>query len=268
MTPDSDKFARLGRPSRVWAISALHCDVERLTALHDHIWPLIQPGDRIVYLGNMIGHGPALFETIHELLTFRRSLIALPGMLASDVVYLRGTQEEMWQKLLQLQFAPNPADVLTWMLDQGVAPTLRAYGGNPEVGIAATRDGAVQLTRWTNDLRQTMRHAPGHTSLFSALRRAAFDDSNTLLFVSAGLDPQRPLAAQGDSFWWGARGFNAITDPYEGFVRIVRGFDPNGGGIAVSDVTASLDGGTAHGGGTVVCATIEADGTVSDILEV
>ncbi|WP_366653762.1 hypothetical protein [Fodinicurvata sp. EGI_FJ10296] len=264
MTPDSDKFARLGRPFRVWAISAIHCDVARLTALHDHVWPLIRPGDRVVYLGNMIGRGPALFETIHELLTFRRALIALPGMLASDVVYLRGTQEEMWQKLLQLQFAPNPADVLTWMLDQGVAPTLRAYGGSPDNGLAAARDGAVQLTRWTNDLRQTMRHAPGHTSLFSALRRAAFDDSNTLLFVSAGLDPQRPLAAQGDSFWWGARGFSAITDPYEGFIRIVRGFDPNGGGIDVSEVTASLDGGA----GTVICAKVESDGTVSDIMEV
>ena len=60
----------------------------------------------------------------------------------------------MWQKMLQLQFAPNPQDVLRWMLAQGVEGTLRAYGGRPEEGMAAAREGAVRLTRWTNGLRE------------------------------------------------------------------------------------------------------------------
>ena len=84
-----------------------------------------------------------MHETISEMLSFRRDLLAIPGVLAGDLVYLRGAQEEMWQKLLQLQFAPNPKDVLSWMLGQGVDSTLRAYGGNPETGMAAARDPLI-----------------------------------------------------------------------------------------------------------------------------
>src|SRR5690606_24420032 len=146
------------------------------------------------------------------------------GALAGDVVFLRGAQEEMWQKLLQLQFAPNPAEVLRWMLTQGVEPTLAAYGGRPDEGLAAAREGAVQLTRWTNRLRDAMRAAPGHLSLFAALKRAAYCGPPGLLLISAGIDVTRPLGAQGDSFWWGGATFASIDQPYGEFTRIVRGY--------------------------------------------
>jgi serine/threonine protein phosphatase 1 len=35
----------------------------------------------------------------------------------------------MWQKLLQLQFAPNPGELLHWMVQAGMETTIRAYGG-------------------------------------------------------------------------------------------------------------------------------------------
>ena len=152
-------------------MAAIHAECDRLSALHDHLAAEFAPGDRIVYLGNFIGRGAALHDTVAEMLAFRRDMLAIPGVLAGDLVYLRGAQEEMWQKLLQLQFAPNPQDVLRWMLAQGVDATLRAYGGNPEAGLAAAREGAVQLTRWTNQLRSAMREAPGHNNLFAELRR-------------------------------------------------------------------------------------------------
>src|SRR5690242_7169626 len=108
---ENQKFADLGHPRRIWAVGAVHGEVDRLAALHADLIRRFTPGDRLVYTGNMIGRGAAAVETLDELLSFRRALIAMPGMLASDVVYLRGSQEEMWQKLLQLQFAPNPAEV-------------------------------------------------------------------------------------------------------------------------------------------------------------
>ena len=117
--PDNQKFADIRNPKRIWAVGAIHADVERLSALHTDIARRFLPGDRLVYTGNMIGRGSAVRETMDELLSFRRALIAMPGMLVDDVVYLRGAQEEMWQKLLQLQFAPDPSVVLRWMLRQG-----------------------------------------------------------------------------------------------------------------------------------------------------
>ena len=266
MIPDSSKFAPLGKPKRIWAVGAVHGEVDRLSALHDRIAPHFTAGDRLIYLGNLIGRGASVVETIDEVLAFRREALALPGMMVSDFVYLRGAQEEMWQKLLQLQFAPNPPEVLSWMLDQGVDATLRAYGGRPEDGLKAARDGAVQLTRWTNKLREAIRGADGHNNLYTVLKRAAFCDTGVLL-VSAGLDVERPLAAQGDSFWWGGRQFAAIDRPYETFNRVVRGYDVANAGVQVSDYAASLDAGCGRGG-RLAAALIKADGAILEVIEI
>lgn len=270
--PDQQIFARLGRPRRVWAVGAVHGEADRLAALHDAIGARFLPGDRLVYLGNMLGHGPDVRGTVDELLAFRRAILAMRGVIAEDVAYLRGGQEEMWQKLLQLQFAPNPAEVLQWMLGQGMGSTLAAYGGEPDQGIAAARDGAVSLTRWTNALRAAQRAAPGHDALFSALRRAAYtnpteDVAAGLLFVASGLDVSRPLGAQGDSFWWGGAAFGRIQAPYGDFVRVIRGFDPARGGHAVTDHTVTLDGGAGFGG-RIQAACFAPDGQVLELVEV
>src|SRR5262249_9603135 len=79
---------------------------------------------------------------------FRRWLLARPRTFAYDIAYLRGGQEEMWQKLLQIQFAPNPREVLGWMLTQGVGATLAAYGGDVRLAGGAARAGPMALTRW------------------------------------------------------------------------------------------------------------------------
>src|SRR5271165_1084784 len=50
-------------------------------------------------------HG-AVLTTLDELLDFRRRVLGRGGGAACDVAFLRGSQEEVWQKLLQLQFAP------------------------------------------------------------------------------------------------------------------------------------------------------------------
>ena len=268
----SSKFAALGKPRRIWVIGSVHGAVDKLRVLHDEIGNLFQPGDRLVYLGNFLGYGDDILATVNELLDFRRALIAMPGLLASDVVYLRGGQEEMWSKLLQIQFAPNPPDVMQWMLKQGGEQTLHAYRGNPQQGLAAARDGVMAMTRWTSLLRAEIRSQPGHEALYSALRRAAYTGSDearpgTLLFVNAGLDVTKPLANQGDSFWWGANSWATINRPYGPFQKIIRGFDPAHGGSAMTTHTLTLDGGCGFGG-TLLGACLTPAGEVIDIVEV
>ena len=133
---DRQKFAVLRGPRRVWAIGAIHGEAARLMRLHDALWPRLELCDRIVYLGNAIGRGPDSCEVLDALLHFRREVLARPHSDIDDVVYLRGSQEEMWQKLLQLQFANDPRGVLRWMFDQGVDATLRSYGVVPEDAVA------------------------------------------------------------------------------------------------------------------------------------
>ena len=123
---ERDKFAELRAGGRLWAVSSIHGDVERLRGLHGALAPRLAADDRLVYLGNFVGHGSGASETIDELLRFRLWFLARRRAMVCDLAYLRGAQEEMWHKLLQLQFATDPRGVLAWMLEHGVGATLSA----------------------------------------------------------------------------------------------------------------------------------------------
>ncbi len=265
MSESTSLFATLTPGGRVWAVGAVHGEAERLMRLHAALWPRLREGDAVVYLGNHLGRGARVREAVDELLVFRRRLLA-GGIPAEAVVFLRGGQEEMWHKLLQLQFAPNPREVLAWMLEQGVGATLEAYGGSAEEGMGAAREGAVALTRWTGRLRQAMRARDGHVQIQAALKHAALTEDNALLFVHAGVDPSRPLSAQSDSFWWGGGGFSAMSEPYGDFRRVVRGYDRRHGGARVDAYTATVDGGCGFGG-SLLAYCFEPGGKVVETVE-
>lgn len=240
-----------------------------LTQLHDYMHPLIKPGDRIVYMGNYTGYGERAVETVHEILAFRRLVLAMPGMMADDFIYLRGVQEEMWDKLLQLQFASNPGDVLLWMLGKGLSASLYSYGLSPHDGIEACTKGVVQLTKWTAQVRQAVRRQAGHETFSTNLRRAAYtptDESYPMLFVHAGLDSQKSLGEQGDNFWWGSDKFRAMTEAYKPFEKVVRGFDPTHKGLHLNCITATLDDGCGFGG-KLICAGFTRSGDIEAIVE-
>ncbi|MCI0431237.1 MAG: hypothetical protein L0210_11955 [Rhodospirillales bacterium] len=260
-----ERFAILRRARRVWAVAAIHGESGRLNSLHRVLGEAYEDGDRVVYLGNYLG-GADIAGTVAELLAFRRELIARPRVFASDVAYLRGSQEEMWQKLLQLQFAPNPREVLDWMLNHGVGQTLRAYGGDERVAAAAAREGALGITRWTASLRAAMQAQPGHNTLMSALKRAALTDDGKLLFVHAGIDPSRPLSAQSDSFWWNVGGFSRMAQPYAGFRRVIRGYDRRHGGLIEAAFTTSIDAGCGFGG-PLFAVCFDSDGNMLAHIE-
>lgn len=245
---DSEIYARFVRARRVWAVAAIHGEVQRLTALHARLAPRLNPGDRLVYLGNYIGYGPASAAALDALILFRRLFLSRRNAFAGDIAFLRGTQEEMWQKLLELQFAPNPREVLPWMLEHGLEQTLRSYGIDARDGLAACREGVLALTRWTATLRAAIDAHAGHRPLLSALRRAAFTDDGTLLFVHAGVDRDKPLDLQGDSFWWCDSDILSLTAPFAGYARVVRGIDPNHAGLVETPYAASIDAGCGFGG--------------------
>lgn len=258
---ENRSIVTLWRPRRIWAVGSIHGDTRRLAAIHAFIRPRLAFGDRLIYLGNYLGVGSAIFETVAEMLRFRRLFLSIPPyMKETDCVFLRGAQEEMWQKLLQLQFSNRAAADLAWMLDRGVAATLEAYGGKAKDGFESAGEGVVALTKWTGRLREAMRAAPGHEAMMAALKRAAVSRPGGTLFVNAGIDAGRALVDQTDSFWWAGRSFSAIREPYEGFRRIVRGYDPDHGGIAETDLTLTIDGGCGYGGAlAAVCLTPEGE---------
>jgi serine/threonine protein phosphatase 1 len=251
-----------------WAVASIHGEVDRLRALHDRLGRRIRPEDNLVYLGNFLGRGGDVAGTVEELLLFRRALLArqtFDG--AGAIAYLRGRQEEMWQKLLQVHFAPNPREVLEWMMGHGLGPTLAAYGGLIEEGRRAAASGAAAMSHWTNRLRAAVRARDGHDRLISVVRRAAFTTDQALLFVNAGIDIDRPLSEQSDSFWWGGADFDDVDQPYSGFQKVVRGFDYRHRGAWIKRWVASIDSGCGFGG-TLTAACFDPLGRSIEIIEV
>jgi hypothetical protein len=264
--PDSALFARLVRPQRIWAVAAIHGEAERLARLHAALAQRLAKGDRLVYLGGYLGHGAAIAASLDELVGFRRLFLARRLAFPDDIAFLRGSQEEMWQKLQQLQFAPNPREVLQWMLDHGVAATLEAYGGDARQGLAAARDGVLALTRWTASLRTGLDAHPGHRQLLTGLKRYALTDDGALLFVHAGIDPGKPLDLQRDALWWGGANILELDAPYGDFRRVIRGYDRRHVGVAESPYAVSLDAGSGFGG-TLIAACFASDGAILDLIE-
>jgi serine/threonine protein phosphatase 1 len=265
-------FAVLPAQRLTWAVGAVHGEAERLRDLHEQMAHAIGPHDNLVYLGNFLGHGSDIRGAVHNLLLFRRALMAERAFSGTDagdwgeIVYLRGRQEEMWQKLLQIQFAPNPREVLEWMLSHGVAETLMAYGGTIEDARKAAAMGAVALSQWTNRLRAAMRTLDGHDRLMTVLRRAALTKDESLLLVSAGIDAERSLSEQADMFWWGHRNFATMESEYGNFRCVVRGYDDHHQGPWFKPWAASIDGGCGFGG-SLIAACFDQHGDCVDTIE-
>jgi serine/threonine protein phosphatase 1 len=265
--PQRERFALLPAGGRIWAVAAIHGEAVRLGRLHAQLRRVLTEQDRLVYLGNYLGHTADVVETLDEMLVFRLWFLARSGARLCHLAHLRGAQEEMWQKLLQLQFATNPREVLAWMRGQGIDATIRAYAGRPEQGQAAARDGAVSIGRWTVALREAVRRHAGHDQLLNGLKRAALTEDQRCLFVHAGLDVNRPLHAQSDSFWWGSGTFAQPDQPYGTFVRVVRGYDRHHPGIVETAHHATVDAGAGFGG-TLAAAAFDSAGRLVDRLEV
>ena len=88
-----ERFVDLSSGRRVWAVAAIHGAADRLAALHDAIGERFESGDRLVYLGDLLGGGDVR-AAMAEVLRFRRLVLAQPPLyLPDDIVYLRGRQE-------------------------------------------------------------------------------------------------------------------------------------------------------------------------------
>ena len=130
----------------------------------------------------------------------------------------------MFLKLMQLQIAPNPQDILLWMFDHGVGKTIESYGFSKEEAKDISSQGTLAISKWTSKLNSRVIANKGHKDYFSNLKHAAFSSSKKILFVNRGVDVSRPLSAQNDCFWWGYQNFSKINQPYSSFTRIVRGY--------------------------------------------
>ena len=224
---NNTKFLEFKNASRIWAVGSVHSSLESLKSIQKYIISNFNNGDKLIFLGNIIGFGSESKETISEVLTLRLKLMANFNLDNNDIVFLRGAQEEMFSKLLQLQIAPNPMEILEWIFSHGVDKTIISYDFDPEEFVKIASQGTIQINKLTSKLNYKISITPGHKEFFSNLKHAAYSDTKEVLFVNRGVDITRPLSAQYDCFWWGFQNFSKIEQPYNTFKRIVRGYQSN-----------------------------------------
>ncbi len=220
-------FIEISNASRIWAVGSIHSNIKSFNSIKKFILKHFKKNDKLIFLGNVIGLGENSKETISSVLDLRLNLMSKFKLKPKEIVFLRGAQEEMFSKLLQLQIAPNPTEIVNWMFDHGVDNTLLSYGFSKKETLDIASSGTVVISKWTSKLNHILHENPGHKDFFLHLKHAAYSSSKKILFVNRGVDVSRPLSAQNDCFWWGYQNFSKIKKPYNTFKRIVRGYQSN-----------------------------------------
>jgi len=223
----NNKFQEFKGTDRIWAVGSLHSSLNSFQTIKKYIFSNFKEGDKLIFLGNIIGFGEYSKEIISDVLDLRFNLMAKFNLNHEDIVFLRGAQEEMFSKLLELQIAPNPREIIDWIFSHGVDKIVNSYNFESDHFKNVASQGTIQINKLTSNLNQAISKIPGHKDFFSNLKHAAYSESKEVLFVNRGVDLSRPLSAQNDCFWWGYQNFSQICRPYNTFKRIVRGYQSN-----------------------------------------
>ena len=224
---NESNFVELKNSNRIWAVGSIHSNLQAFNSIKNYIIKNFTKGDKLVFLGNILGLGSNSKETLSSLIDLRFYLMSKFTLKPDEIVFLRGAQEEMFSKVLQLQIAPNPSEIITWIFEHGVDKTLNSYGFTNKEVIDIATTGTVSISRWTSKLNKILNNNPGHKEYLLNLKHAAFSSTKKILFVNRGVDITRPLSAQSDCFWWGYQNFSKLHVPYNTFNRIVRGYQSN-----------------------------------------
>ncbi len=218
-------FIELKKSNKIWAIGSIHSNLKSFISIKKYILDNFEINDKLIFLGNIIGLGENSKQTLNSVIDLRFNLMSKFKLKPESIVFLRGAQEEMFSKLLQLQLAPNPAEIVEWMFEHGVNATLKSYGFSEDEVKNIASSGTINISKWTTNLNKAVQKNPGHTEYFLNLKHAAYSRTEKILFVNRGVDITRPLSAQNDCFWWGFQNFSKIQKPYKTFLRIVRGYE-------------------------------------------
>jgi len=262
-------FIELKKANKIWAVGSIHSNLSSFSSIKKFILENFEISDKLIFLGNVIGLGDNSKETLSSVIDLRFNLMSKFKLKSDSIIFLRGAQEEMFSKLLQLQLAPNPTEILEWMFDHGVNKTIKSYGFSEDEVRNIASSGTMNISKWTTSLNKALQKIPGHTEYFLNLKHAAYSHTEKILFVNRGVDITRPLSAQNDCFWWGYQNFSTIQEPYKTFLRIVRGYESehtNQSEISKNKVVCTLFK-QPLSNKSVLCGIFTENGEILDLFE-
>ena len=256
----------LGSLERVWVIGAVNGKAELFQKICNQIVEKSDLKDRLVFTGNLLGRNNNKVneskKVIDLALNLRSVFMSNNSFDIGDVVFLRGCYEELLDKSRELHMSPNPLELVDWMYSRGLDKILESYNISSSLLHHAARDGAAALSRASVEINLAIDNNPGHVNYMNSLKRLAYNDEKTLLFVSAGIARDKPIDKQSEELWWGG-GFSDLDESYNNISRLVRGYDPKGGGVVSGKFGVTLDGGEDQ----VFAALFRRDGQLLETIQ-
>ena len=256
----------LGSLERVWVIGAVNGKAELFQNICNQILEKSDLKDRLVFTGNLLGRNNNNVneskKVIDLALKLRSDFMSNNSFDIGDVVFLRGCYEELLDKSRELHMSLNPLELVDWMYTRGLDKILESYNISSSLLHHAARDGALALSRASVEINLAIDNNPGHINYMNSLKRLAYNDEKTLLFVSAGIARNKPIDQQSEELWWGG-GFSDLDESYNNISRLVRGYDPKGGGVVSGKFGVTLDGGEDQ----VFAALFRRDGQLLETIQ-
>ena len=241
---DRRRIAVLPGEGRFWVLAQTQGAAEPLAAALAHTAQAYEPGDHMILLGSQIGCGGGSPQVMEQLAQAKQALTG-----RSEILWLRGIQEELLDRFFTLHLAPDPAGVLTWMFKtHRFDSLLEQFSCLPDDAISACHQGAANLARFAARVRNQIWALGGARAYFDACVRAVATRTGQILFVHGGLDPARPLSLQTDAFWWGHPDFFRMKQPYMGYACVVSALVPDQAVRLNGPGRFCFDGGAGRGG--------------------
>lgn len=229
---------------RFWVLAQVQGAAEPLAQALGYIAEAFEPRDKIILLGSQIGCGGGSLKVMEQLSQARLDLAG-----RGEIIWLRGIQEELLKRFYTLHMAPDPAGVLTWMIEAHQFDRLLSqFSCDVEEVMAIGQKGAAALARYTASVRDRVLGPSGAGAYFENCERAVATQTGQLLFVHGGLDPARPLSLQTDAFWWGHPDFFRMKEPYMGYARVISALVPDQAKRLEGPGRLCFDGGAGRGG--------------------
>ena len=175
-------FTEIAKSKKIWAIGSIHSRDIAFESIKKYLLKKFEKNDALVFLGNIIGLGTESKKTLSSVLDLRNNLMSKFYLDPEKIIFLRGAQEEMFLKLLQLQTAPNPNDIVKWMFEHGVDATIKSYGFNREELLQISTQGTIPISKWTSRLNSSILSQPGHNQYFINLKHAAYTSTKKFYF--------------------------------------------------------------------------------------
>ena len=192
----------LGSFERVWVVGAVNGKAELFQKICNQIIEKSDFKDRLVFTGNLLGRNNNKVneskKVIDTALKLRSVFMSNKAFDIGDIVFLRGCYEELLDKSRELHMSPNPLELVDWMYSRGLDKILESYNISSSLLHHAAREGAAALSRASVEINLAINNNPGHVNYMKSLKRLAFNEEKTLLFVSAGIARDKPLDQQSE----------------------------------------------------------------------